>query len=111
MQKYIFFNIPTKFLTGCVKAYFLSSFKTENKIACNNDNSKLKSKAVQKPLTANPSRKLAANKIMMALMTNKNNPNVTTVIGKVRMIKMGFKMAFKIAKTIATIIAPVKPAT
>lgn len=66
------------------------------------------SKAVQKLLTLNPSINLSARRMIKALITNKNNPNVRMVIGKVRIIKMGFKMAFKNANTAATIIAVVK---
>jgi hypothetical protein len=111
MQKYVFFNIPTNFLTGCVKVYLLSSFKIENKIDCRKDSNKLNNKAIQKPLTAKPSRNSSAKRIIKALMTKRNNPNVTTVIGSVNIIKIGFKIAFNNAKTMATIIAPVKPAT
>ncbi len=102
MQKYVFFNIPTNFLTACAKVYFLSSFKIENKMDCKKDNSKLNSNATQKPLTAKPSRNLSANKMMQALMTNRNKPNVTIVIGNVRMTKIGFKSAFSNPKTMAT---------
>ena len=42
--------------------------------------------------------------MMIALIANKNNPKVTTVIGKVKNTKTGLTMAFKIAKTTATII-------
>lgn len=111
MQKYVFFNIPTNFLTGCAKVYFLSSFKMEYNMDCKNDKSKLNNNAVQKPLTANPSKKWSANRMIKAFMTSKNNPKVTIVIGKVRITRIGFNMAFKSARTIATIIAPVKPAT
>lgn len=111
MQKYVFFNIPTNILTGCVVIYFLSSFKIEYRIDCKNDKSKLKSSAIQKPLTANPSKNSLAKRMIHALMTNKNNPSVTIVIGNVRMTRIGFKIAFSNAKTMATIIAPVNPAT
>ena len=75
------------------------------------DKRMLKSTAVQKLLTPKPLMKLSANIIIHALMTNKNKPKVTMVIGSVRIIKMGFKMAFKKAKTAATIIAVVKLTT
>lgn len=78
---------------------------------CNIESSKLNSRATQKPLTENPSKNLSAKRMMQALMTSKNNPRVTTVIGKVRMTKMGFKRAFNNPKTMATIMAPVNPAT
>ncbi len=42
---------------------------------------------------------------MMALMTNKNKPNVMSVIGSVKSTSIGFINAFKNAKTQATISA------
>ena len=39
---------------------------------------------------------------MIALITNRNNPSVSTVRGMVRMMKMGFTMALAIASTSAT---------
>ena len=75
------------------------------------DKRMLNSKAVQKLLTVNPLMNLSAKRIMQALITSKNKPKVTMVIGNVRMIKMGFKMAFRNAKTAATIMAVVKFAT
>ncbi len=44
-------------------------------------------------------------------MTNKNSPNVNTVIGKVKITNIGFKKALSNANTIAKIIADVNPAT
>ena len=75
------------------------------------DNKMLKSRAVQNPLTPNPSINLSASKMIHALITSKNNPNVTIVMGMVRITKMGFKMAFNNAKTTATMMAAVKPLT
>jgi len=65
----------------------------------------LNSNAVQKLFTSNPLINLSANKMILALITSKNRPNVTMVIGKVRMIKMGFTIAFNSPKTAATIMA------
>jgi|Marorgknorr_s2lv_3_1036020.scaffolds.fasta_scaffold00737_6 hypothetical protein len=48
---------------------------------------------------------LFANKIINALTTNKNKPNVTIVIGSVRITKTGFTNKFNTANTKATIIA------
>lgn len=110
MQKYIFFVSQPSF-NVLLTAYILSSFKIENNIDCNNDNSKLNSKAIQKPLTAKPSKISPAKRMINALMTNKNKPRVTIVIGNVRSMRIGFKMTFKSAKTMATIMAPVNPAT
>ena len=53
--------------------------------------------------TPNPSIKLSASRIIKALITNKNNPNVKIVIGNVRIIKRGLTKIFKIANTKATI--------
>ena len=75
------------------------------------DNRILKSKAVQKLETPNPSINLSAKRIMSALMTNKNKPNVKMVTGNVNMTKMGFTNKFRIAKTMATIKAPRYPST
>jgi len=46
-----------------------------------------------------------------ALITNRNKPNVTTVIGKVSTTKTGFTNKRNSAKTTATIIADQKLAT
>ena len=46
-----------------------------------------------------------------ALIANKNNPKVTTVIGNVNITKIGFKTALSIANTTAIIIAEVKSTT
>lgn len=56
-------------------------------------------------LTEKPSISLSANKIIKALITNKNNPNVTMVIGKVKITKIGFTSKFNTDNTTATIIA------
>lgn len=69
---------------------------------CNTDNRMLKSKAIQILLTEKPGINLSANKIINALMTNKNKPNVTIVIGKVKMTKIGFTSKFNIDNTAAT---------
>lgn len=49
-----------------------------------------------------------ASKIIMVLITNRNKPNVITVIGNEMNCNMGFKTAFNIPKTIATRIADPK---
>jgi hypothetical protein len=67
----------------------------------------LKSTAVQIPFTAKPSINLSASRIINALIISKNNPNVKTVIGSVRIISIGLTKRFNIESTIATIIAPV----
>lgn len=61
--------------------------------------------AIQMLLTEKPGINLSASKIINALMTNKNRPKVTMVIGKVKITKMGFTNRFKTDKTAATTIA------
>lgn len=78
---------------------------------CKTDKRMLNSNAIQKLLTENPLINLSASRIIHALITSKNNPNVKIVIGKVSITKMGFRMAFKKAKTAATIMAIVKLST
>jgi hypothetical protein len=65
----------------------------------------LKSMAVQNELTSNPSTKLSQSKIMTALMTNKNKPNVKKVTGKVNNTNMGFTKKFNNPRTMATVKA------
>lgn len=72
---------------------------------CSMDNRMLKRMAIQMLLTENPLINSLAINIIMALITNKNNPNVIMVIGKVKTIKIGFTNKFKIDNTIATKIA------
>lgn len=71
----------------------------------------LKIKAVQNEFTLNPSTSLEHNKIINALMTNKNNPNVTIVTGKVNITNIGLINILSNPKTTATIKAVVKSAT
>ena len=61
--------------------------------------------AVQILLTENPSINLSANKMIKALIINRNNPKVTIVIGKVKITKTGFTNTFRTAKTKATTMA------
>lgn len=65
----------------------------------------LKNKAVQKPDTAKPSTKESPIKIITALITNKNKPNVIMVAGIVSNTKIGFKKRFNKANTMAIIKA------
>jgi hypothetical protein len=67
----------------------------------------LKIKAVPKESIVNPSTNLLHNNTIPALITNKNKPNVKTVIGKVKKTKIGFKKVFSKPKTTATITAVV----
>ena len=62
-------------------------------------------------LTEKPSINLSAKSIISAFITNKNNPKVNNVIGKVRITNIGFTIRFRIDKTTATIIAVVYEST
>lgn len=78
---------------------------------CNMDNIILKNSAVQNESTLNPPTILSHNMMIKALITNKNNPKVTKVIGKVNITKMGLIKILSSPRTTATIKAVVKPAT
>ena len=65
----------------------------------------LNNKAVQNVFIAKPFNKWSHNKTIAALITNKNNPSVTTVIGKVKNTNIGLRKVFNKAKTTATFIA------
>lgn len=81
------------------------------KIDCNNDKIILKNKAVKNVSTLNPPTIFVHNKIINALMTNKNNPSVTIVTGSVRITNIGLMKILSNPRTIATINAVVNPAT
>jgi len=53
-------------------------------------------------LTENPDTKLSAKRIINALITNKNSPKVTIVIGNVKMTSNGLTNTFNTAKVRAT---------
>ena len=78
---------------------------------CNIDNIILKKSAVQNESTLNPPTILSHNRMINALITNKNNPKVNTVIGRVMIIKIGLIKTLRSPRTTATIKAVVKPAT
>jgi hypothetical protein len=71
----------------------------------------LNNNAVQKVSTLNPPTILVHKRIIIALITNKNNPNVSSVTGSVNKIKRGFIKTFSKLKTTATITDVVKLAT
>lgn len=71
----------------------------------------LNNKAVQNESTPNPPTILEHNKIINALMTNKNNPKLRMVTGKVSITKIGLINILSKPKTMATNKAVVKPAT
>ena len=82
-----------------------------NRIDCKTDKITLNNKAPKKPSTLKPSTSFEHNNIITALITNKNNPKVTTVTGKVKSTNIGFTNKFNNPKTIATIIEVVKLST
>lgn len=86
---------------------FLSSFKKENKKDLNTDNNTLNKSAVKNPFTAKPAIRFPANNMIIALITNKNNPSVKRVAGKVKTTNIGRTNIFNNAITTATIIAVV----
>ncbi len=61
--------------------------------------------------TAKPSISLSANKIIIALMINRNKPKVITVTGSVNITNIGLTRRFKMLNTTATITAVIKPST
>lgn len=81
------------------------SFSNLNNIDLKNDNKILNTNAEKKLDTTKPPTKLAANKIITALITNKKSPNVTMVAGSVKNINNGLTNIFKIAIAKATHIA------
>jgi len=61
--------------------------------------------------TANPPTILVHKRMIIALITNKNNPNVSSVTGSVNKINSGFIKTLSKLKTTATITDVVKLAT
>ena len=55
------------------------------------------------PSTLNPSISLSAIKMISALITKRNNPNVRMVTGSVKIIKTGFTKTLSTERTTATI--------
>lgn len=100
---------PKQVLNRCI--FYLSSLVNLNIIDWQIERIILKIIAVQNELTLNPSTNLEHNKIITALITNKNNPNVSIVTGNVKSTNIGFTIALSKPKTTATITAVVKFAT
>ena len=69
------------------------------------ESNKLNNKAYQKPETPKPSISLSPIKMITALITKRNNPNVIIVTGIVKNTNTGFKNVFNKASTMATIRA------
>ena len=86
---------------------FLSSFNNENNADLKTDSKTLNNSAQKNPSTAKPSTNLSANKMIHALITNRNKPKVTMVAGNVKNIKSGRTNIFNNEITTATIIAEV----
>ncbi len=68
-------------------------------------NSKENINAGKNPSTENPETNQSARSMMMALITNRNKPNVRIVTGSVNKTKIGFTIKFKMEMASATIIA------
>lgn len=72
---------------------------------CEIDKTILKSMAIQKESTVKPPTIFVQSKIIMAFTTNKNNPNVTIVKGKVNTTIIGLINTLRSPKTTATTAA------
>ncbi len=82
--------------------FSLESSKNENKKERKIDSSILNIKAVKNPDTLNPGTKFPASMIIIAFMTNRNNPSEKIVAGKVKRIIKGLTNMFNKEMTIAT---------
>jgi hypothetical protein len=87
------------------KSHRTSSFLSLYNKEVNKDNKRLNNKAHQKPATEKPLTSFSASKMIRAFITKRKSPKVTSVIGNVNNIRMGFTIALSTANTIATIIA------
>jgi hypothetical protein len=85
----------------------LSSFKKEKKRDSRKVNRRLNNNAHQIVSTVNPETNLSASNIIRALIISKNKPNVSMVMGKVSIIKIGLTIKFRRPNTMATMIAVV----
>lgn len=72
---------------------------------------RLKPSAHQKPSTLNPGIRELARRTRRALITKTKRKKVITVIGSVRMIRIGFTNVLRTPKTTPTIIAVRKLST
>ncbi len=75
---------------------------------CESDRIMLKNSAVQNESTSKPPTILEQRIMINALMTNKNNPNVTMVTGNVKNTKIGFIKVLSNPRTTATMIEVIK---
>ncbi len=85
--------------------FFLSVFKKECSKDCNIDRRILNRIADHRLLTEKPSINLSANNMINAFIIIRNKPNVTIVIGRVKITNMGFTTRLSTDNTTATIIA------
>ena len=90
--------------------YFFFS-TAENNSDCTIDKQILNTNATKKPLTAKPSIKASARRMMHAFITRRKRPKVKIVIGKVSNTKIGLTISFNNANTTATTIALKYPST
>jgi len=67
------------------------------------DSTILKSNAYQNDLIAKPDTSSSHSKMTIALITSRNNPNVSSVTGSVSNTRTGFTKRFSKPSTIATI--------
>ncbi len=67
----------------------------------------LNNRAHQKFLTSNPPTKSSASIIIIAFITNKNNPKDSIVAGIVKITRIGFTKVFNKDRTTATIRAEI----
>lgn len=79
----------------------MNILRTDNTIDPNN--------AAKKPSTANPGTSLATSKNIRALITNVNNPNVSRLIGRVKISNIGLIEILIIPITKADQKAAAKP--
>lgn len=69
------------------------------------DNKMLNIIATHILLTEKPAKSLSTRRIIKAFIISRNKPNVTIVMGNVRIIKIGLTNKFKTDNTMATKIA------
>jgi hypothetical protein len=96
---------PNKVFKRLIYSYFLSVLKTEYNRNCVKESKILDSNALQKPDTEKPAKSLSAKIIIIALITNRNMPNVNMVTGNVNKTMIGFTNMFNTESTNATPIA------
>ncbi len=82
-----------------------------SKTELTNDSARLKANAHQNPSTSKPGTSPLTNMIIKVLITNRNKPKVTIVMGMVSKTRIGLSNIFTIAKTPATTSAVKNPLT